>query len=214
MARSGRELPEPHGAQLAAHGLLGDPDPELLEDPPYQIHEAPAHDVVDGRDRPVLDHLTQRLALRIVKKRTVPGRLAVQQTGGSILVEAQDPVPHRLQPNPADRGSLGPRAAAVDRGQSQKPPGLVRIARAAGNTPQLSGVVIGAKRNGSGHSESSKLTATLNHELPAPKTTRESAFTGHGITALIPEQTIQEQTRRRRHPRLREQRPDPRLHVP
>lgn len=108
MARTRRELPEPHGAQLAAHGLLGDRDPELLEDPAHQIDEAPAHDVVDGRDRSVLDHLAQLLALRVVEKRTAPGRLAVQQPGGPILVEPHDPVPHRLQPDTADRGSFGP----------------------------------------------------------------------------------------------------------
>lgn len=54
----------------------------------------------------------------------------------------------------------------------------------AGETPQPSGIVIGTERNGSGHGESSELTATLNHELPTPKTTRESAFMGRGIRLL------------------------------
>jgi len=108
MARPGRELPEPHGAQLAAHSLLGDRDPELLEDPAHQIDKAPTHDVVDGRNRPVIDHLAQLIALRVVEKRTVPWRLAVQQPGGPIPVEPHHPVPHRLQPDTADLRGLGP----------------------------------------------------------------------------------------------------------
>jgi hypothetical protein len=35
-----------------------------------------------------------------------------------------------------------------------------------------------------------------------------------GLAPLVPQQSVQEQTRRRCHPLLREQRPDPRLHIP
>ena len=82
-----------------------------------------------------------------------------------------------------------PTAAASDRDppplngrQGDETPGLVRITGVAGKAPQPSGIAVGTERNGSGHGEPSKLTATLNHDLPAPETYRGSASTGLGIS--------------------------------
>jgi hypothetical protein len=46
MARTRRQLAIPHRAHLAAYGLLGHRDPELLEHPLTQIDDAPANDAV------------------------------------------------------------------------------------------------------------------------------------------------------------------------
>ena len=181
MARPGRELAEAHGAQLAAHRLLRDRESELLKDPGHQVDETPAHDAVDRRYRTVIDHLPQPLALRVVEKSGLAGRLA-DEAGRTVPVQPQHPIAHRLKPDPADRGRLGSGASSIDRRQRQKPPDLVRITRATRKTPKTGGIIIGAEWNGSGQGESSKLTATLNHEPAAPKTARESASSGPGIT--------------------------------
>src|SRR5215203_4703033 len=111
------------------------------------------------------------------------GRLAGDEAGRTVTVQPQHPIAHRLKPDPADRGRVGPGASIIDRRQRQKPPDLVRITRATRKTPKTGGIIIGAEWNGSGQGESSKLTATLNHEPAAPKTARESASSGPGISS-------------------------------
>ena len=160
MARPGRELAQAHGAQLAAHRLLRDRESELLKDPGHQVDETPAHDAVDRRYRTVIDQLPQPLALRVVEKSGLAGRLAADEAGRTVPVQPQHPIAHRLKADPADRGRVGPRASIIDRRQRQKPPDLVRITRATRKNPKTGGTVIGAEWNGSGQGESSKLTAT------------------------------------------------------
>src|SRR5215208_2595681 len=65
MARTGRELAIVHGPQLAAQGLLGDGDPELLPDPGDEVDQAPAHHAVNRRDRARIDPGHQGGAMRI-----------------------------------------------------------------------------------------------------------------------------------------------------
>ena len=82
MAGTGRELAVAHGAQLPAQGLLGDLHPELLPDPLAEVDETPAHDPVDGRGRPGLDQVGQRLAVLGRQSRNRAGSLAVDRPAG------------------------------------------------------------------------------------------------------------------------------------
>jgi hypothetical protein len=60
MAWPGGKFAVIHGVQLPAHRLGGDVNAELLKDPLAQIDEPPAHDAMDGRDWPILDHPRER----------------------------------------------------------------------------------------------------------------------------------------------------------
>jgi hypothetical protein len=60
MAWPGGKFAVTHGVQLPAHRLGGDVNAELLKDPLAQIDEPPAHDAMDGRDWPILDHPRER----------------------------------------------------------------------------------------------------------------------------------------------------------
>src|SRR5277367_1566339 len=71
MARARRQLPESHRAQLPAHRLLRDREPELLPHPLHQIDDAPAHHAMHRRDRAFLDDPAQRRTLTLAKKRRV-----------------------------------------------------------------------------------------------------------------------------------------------
>ena len=57
-------------------------------------------------------------------------------------VEAQHPVPHRLQPHAADPGRLGAGAPIIDRRQSQKAAGLIGIPRALRQSAELGGIKV------------------------------------------------------------------------
>ena len=81
MARTGRELAIAQSPQLAAQGLLGDGDPELLPDPCDQIDQAPAHHAVDRRNGPLLDNGLQGRPLGLVQDRSSARGLAVDQLG-------------------------------------------------------------------------------------------------------------------------------------
>ena len=153
MARTGRELSIAKGAQLAAQRLLGDRDAELLPNPLDEIDQAPAHDTVDGRDRALVDDTLQSLTLLVVEKRTGTWRPAGHQTLWSVGVEAKHPVPHDLQRDAADPGRLGTGGSIIDRRQSEKAPGLIRITRALGQGPQMIGGEVGSERDRSSHGD-------------------------------------------------------------
>src|ERR1700731_1383880 len=61
MARSRRELAKAHMPQLAAERRLGDRDPELFEEPLRQIDQPPAHDAMQGGNRPIFHDPAARL---------------------------------------------------------------------------------------------------------------------------------------------------------
>ena len=44
-----------------------------------------------------------------------------------LRMELEHPVPHRLQPNAADRGGSAPRAPVIDRRQDRQSSGLIGI---------------------------------------------------------------------------------------
>jgi hypothetical protein len=151
MARPGGEPSEAHPAQLAAQGLLGDGDLELVPHPLRQIDQPPAHHPVHRRDRSALDDPRQRLALRLIQLRRLPRRLAVDQPVRSLGVEPQHPVANRLQPDIPDPRRGAPRAAVVNRGHCQQSTGLTRLASPSRQRAKRCGVKILSKSNRSGH---------------------------------------------------------------
>ena len=127
MARAGRELAIVHGAQLPAQGLLGDRDAELLPEPLDQIDQPPAHHAVDRRKGTLIDDGLQSLSVLIVEPRRSPWCPAGPEALGSPRVEAQHPIAHDLQRHTADLSRFGAGGPLIDRGQSQKAPGLIGI---------------------------------------------------------------------------------------
>jgi hypothetical protein len=128
MARAGGELTIAERPQFAAHRRLAHRDPELIPEPPHQVLQPPAHHAMDRRDRAALHQRQQGLAVAGAELADIPRRLAVNQAFGPMGVEPDHPVPHRLQPDPADPRRPGPRAAIVDLGQRQQPAALPSIA--------------------------------------------------------------------------------------
>jgi hypothetical protein len=115
MAWAGRELAIAHGPQLPAQGLLGDGDAEFLEDPLCQIDQPPTHDTVDCRDRTVVDHVGNRLALGIIELRGLAGRFAVQEAVRATRIEPQHPIPDDLKPDTTDFCCLAARRPLINR---------------------------------------------------------------------------------------------------
>jgi hypothetical protein len=130
MARAGRELAIAHGPQLAAQGLLGDGEAELLPDPCDQIDQAPAHHAVDRRNGTLIDDGLQGLSVLLGEPRRGSWRPARQKALRSPGVEAQHPIAHDLQRHAADLSRFGARGPIIDRGQSQKAASLIGIPRA------------------------------------------------------------------------------------
>jgi hypothetical protein len=153
VARTGRELAIVHGPQLAAQGLLGEGDPELLPEPRNQIDQPPAHHTVDGRDGTLIDDGLQSLSVLFGEPRRSPWCPAGQEALRSPGVEAQHPIAHDLQRHTADLSRLGAGRAIIDRRQSQKAPGLIGIPRALGQGAQLGGVKVGAERDSNSHGD-------------------------------------------------------------
>ena len=128
MARARRELAIAERPHFAAQGLLGDGHAVLVPEPLHQILQPPAHDPMDSRNGAALHQGQQGLAMAGAQLADIPRRFAVDQAFGAMGVEPDHPVPHRLQPDPADPRRPGPRAAIVDLGQRQQPSALPSIA--------------------------------------------------------------------------------------
>ena len=80
-----------------------------------------------SRDWTLFDDLGQRPFVLAAKHWTRAGRLPVKQALGPLGVEAQHPIPNRLQTNAADLCRRVPRATIVNHRQRQQPPNLVRV---------------------------------------------------------------------------------------
>ena len=175
MARAGRELAIVHGPQLAAQGLLGDGEAQLLPEPLDQIDQAPAHHAVDGRNGPLLDDGPQGRAMRVGELGGLARRLAVDQALGPMGVELHHPVPHDLNRDPADPSRLSAGRPVIDRGQGQKAPRLRAVLGRAGNRAQRMGIKVCPERNRHGEPPS---FATLNQTCLKP--TRPNRVTPSG----------------------------------
>ncbi len=75
------------------------------------------------------------------------GRLAVDESVGTMGVEAQNPIVDDLESDPADLRRLASRAAVVDRSESQQPARLRPVLRALGKRPQSTRIIILSKPN-------------------------------------------------------------------
>ena len=97
MARASGQFPVAHRPEFAAHGLRGDHDAELPQDPSTQIDKPPADDLMDCWDRPALDDRHKRRAMRIVQSRWLALRLTVNEPAWTQSIELQHPIAHDLQ---------------------------------------------------------------------------------------------------------------------
>lgn len=123
----------------------------ILEQDLSQIDQPPAHHPVRGWHRALLDQGLQRGTQIRIQPWAGTGSLAADQPMWPLSVEGEHPVAHGLKPNPAESGRLGAQTARVDRRQSQKAAGLIRIARALGQSSQGRGIKIWPQRHRSGH---------------------------------------------------------------
>ena len=80
-----------------------------------------------GKDRTVLDHPRQCLALLIIQFRRLARSLAVHKSVRPVLIESQHSVPDRLQANAADPRRIAARAAIVNLRHSQKSSGVTAV---------------------------------------------------------------------------------------
>src|SRR6476619_1443528 len=179
MARPARTLSIVHRPQLAAQRLLGDRDAELLPQPSHQIDQTPAHHAVDSRDRASLELRLECGSMRVVEPGGLTGRLAVDQPVGTTLVEFHHPVPHDLQPNPADPGRLGARSPVINRGQRQQTARLRSVLGPAGKRAHSGGIEVSPARNRHGEPPSFATSNLTRFPLTSPP--YESPTQGLGI---------------------------------
>ena len=145
MARPCRKLAEAHLAQFSAHCLLGDGDAKFLEHPLAKIDDSPTHDAMDCRRWTFLDHFHQRGAVRVIELWSLPGRLAVDESVGTMGVEAQNPIADDLESDTTVLRRPASRGAVVDRSESQQPACLRPVLRALGKRPQSTRIIILSK---------------------------------------------------------------------
>ena len=93
---------------------------EFLADPVLQILQAPTHNTMKSRQRPLLDGLDQGLALFVIQLGLAARRLGIDQSFGTAGVEAQHLVADRLKTNSADPRRIAARPTVIDLCQSQK----------------------------------------------------------------------------------------------
>src|SRR5215207_4421055 len=165
MARAGREFAIVHGPQLAAQGLLGEGDAELLPDPCDQVDQTPAHHAVNRGDRARIDPSGESSPVGVGELGRLAGWLAVDQALGSMGVELHHPVAHDLDRDPANPGRLGAACPLIDRGQRQQAPRLRAILGLTSDRAQCGGVEVCPERNRHGEPPS---FATLNQTRLKP----------------------------------------------
>lgn len=152
------KLAQAEASELTAHRRFAQRDLKLVKHPCDEIDDPPAHHAVHGRDRPPLDDLLQRAALRVVELGGIARRFAVDETFRTTGVEAQDPIANRLQTDPADPRRIRARAAVVNLRQGQKPARLTSIARDLGKPAQVLPAKIVPQSNSNSHGESPPLS--------------------------------------------------------
>ena len=142
-----RQFAIAHGAQVAAQGLLADRHAIFAEQPLDQIDDPPANHPMRSRDRTLFDDSRQRLFVLSSEHRTRARCLAIEQPVGPARVEAQHPVPNRLQAHAADICRRVPRTTIVYHRQRQQPANLVRIPAQTRQPSKTSSVEIVPQNN-------------------------------------------------------------------
>jgi len=122
MTRPRRELSIAQRAQFAAEDLFGDRYAIVIEDPLREIDQPPAHDLMDRGVRTGFDHGDKRAPLFVIEQARTSGRLAIDEPVRPLGVEPKHPIAKGLKPHPSKPGRISPRAAIIDRDESEKPP--------------------------------------------------------------------------------------------
>ena len=164
--RTRRELAEPERPQLPTDRRHAHRDPERFPEPLREVDQPPAHHPVAPGLGSGLHDLRQRRALVRFQRRSLAGRLAVDQTGRPLGVEAHNPVPDDLQPDATDPRRLRPGAAVPDRRKRQQPPNLLRVPTGAGQPTQVIASEVVSKLECSRHGKP-RLFSTMNHAATA-----------------------------------------------
>lgn len=105
--RPRRELAEAKRPEVPAHRRLAHRYPQLLPEPLRQVDPPPAHHPIAPRLGTSLHPPRQPRPLLRRQGRHLAGRLPVDQSRRTFRVEPQHPVPHDLQPDPADPRRIG-----------------------------------------------------------------------------------------------------------
>src|SRR5712691_9077277 len=134
--------PEPH---------FGEINTEAFAKNALQVLAAPARHPVLLRIRPCLHELAQVLFLLRRKFRRTPRRLDIDETVGTLLIEAMHPVPQRLPIHAADAGCLLAIHPLVYRRDREQSPRLIDILHDHRQAPQLFRLKIIPKGNRRAH---------------------------------------------------------------
>jgi len=161
MARPGRQLAQPEGAQFAAQRLLADRNAEFVKHPLRQVDQPPAHHAVNRRYRSALNDLPQRLPALIIERGALPGALPLTRPGGPSALNASTQSRTVCRPTPPSLAAavLEPPSWITAR---QQAPGLRGIRRPLRQTAQLRRSVILPKANRRCHGKPLAF-ATVNH---------------------------------------------------
>jgi len=179
-----RQLAKVHRAQLAAEGLLGDTDLELVPQPLAQIDDAPADYAVDGGDGPVVDRCRQGRPVRVVEQRRLARRLTVHQPWRPARIEPQHPIPNDLPCDTADLGGRRACGSLVDRRQRQQSSDLIGVLALARTQADASRVIVGPERDR--HRQTPKAASpVLNQNVTASGSPNESGSLGLGINRVL-----------------------------
>ena len=136
MLRTGRELPEPQGAQLTTQRLTADRNAQFFLRPERVVDQTPAHHAVEiGARGPASAAAVSAARWSAVKS----GALRVARASGPPSLKRNTPLsrlqanaagqrdPDPLKANPARPSRVATRAAVEDHPQSEEPARLVRV---------------------------------------------------------------------------------------
>ena len=137
VARARRQLAVSHRAQLAAQRLGADRHRELVPDPLRRSTSRQRTTPCDAGIGPLSTAAASAARWVASSRGRPPGGFAVDQAIGSVAVEPQHPVPHRLQADAADPRRFAPAATVINHRQRQKPTDLPGIAPRLRQPPQL-----------------------------------------------------------------------------
>ena len=125
-----------------------------------------------------LHEVPQLLLLLVRQFRWAAGRLAVEKTVRTLLVEAMHPIAQRLAIHAADaRRGLAIHAVA-NRRQRKQPPRLIGILGFACQNPQTIGIIVVPNRNRRAHRHlpNQSVQGQMNHTKPVLAINESQAF--------------------------------------
>jgi hypothetical protein len=180
MAWPGEKFAVIHGVQLPAHRLGGDVNAELLKDPLAQIDEPPAHDAMDGRDWPILDHPRERRPVFVLSLDGWPSALRLRDPSGPWALNFKTQSRTICNVTPPIFAASVRVAPLIDRSQGEKPPRLWPILCLFRYRARTRRIKITPKPNRSRHGDLPPF-ASLNHisdalRIPKSHLLRELVF--------------------------------------